>query len=174
VKALIYGVSEGNESLRSRLEKNEDRFLYLYLSLMIAVFSILLMVNIQHVSETNSLRYEGGQESTTQRFQPASLHGDHEPQLLSKSFPIFESDSTKIAQSGFEALLFLLHAHNVNALIQIPAESAQPERAFARALTVQSHLDSRGITPFDVRVEVVFNKEIAGGDDALLTLYSFE
>ncbi|MCB0329555.1 MAG: hypothetical protein KDD70_07825 [Bdellovibrionales bacterium] len=150
-------------------KSDDERFLYLYLSLMIAVFSITTMLNIGPHDTTDA--HLATEVASPKREGMHTLHGDPEKKLATSDFRIFKANTATIDEGSFEALLFLLRSHNVNAVLTVHSAMDIPESAYARALAVQLRLEEAGFTPHEVRVEVHFGNK--GASDVAVTLYPF-
>ena len=155
--STLFESRQGNERLAAQSAQDE-RFLYLYLSLMIAVFSIITMLNLEV-------------ERVTEERSSHTLLGDEIPPLMEHAFSVFGEESAEIDLGGYEALLFLLRSHDINAVVSISGSSLKPELSYARALTLQARLEQDGLNPNDVRVEVGFLH--GGAGDTTVTLYRY-
>lgn len=150
---------------------HDERFLYLYLSLMIAVFSIITVLNLQVVESQDP---HIANEATSPLMEGAhTLFGDRVKSLTTHPLLLFKDQTTSIDEGAFEGLAFLLRSHDVNALVKIVGDAGAPEMAYAKALTLQRRLEGLGFVPSDARVEVLFigaGDKIGGPGDITITL----
>ena len=138
----------------STVSSHDERFLYLYLSLMIAIFSVVTAMSI-----------------APSRLDDSYLTGQ-EKRLTSLPLQLFVAHSATIREGTYENLLFLLRSHNVNAILEVAGSRSAPDLAYARALTLQQRLEQHSFTPLDVRVEVLI--EATTNHDTTLVLYPYE
>jgi hypothetical protein len=153
--------------------EGEERFLFLYLSLMLAIFSIVTLLQISNPAVLSSPSQEEPGERGDDTVGPPleTLHGDEQVAVGETSLVLFQEGSASLDENAVAALLFLLRSHDLNATISLVGARERPSLAYARALTLQQRLEQHSLSARDVRVEVHFSQEPQ--DESLLALVRF-
>lgn len=162
---------------------HDERFLYLYLSLMVSIFSIVTLLSLHTFKKSDRhLTNEASSEKVNGAY---TLHSSAIEPLVQYPLKLFASNDGQtemhIVDTSFENLLFLLYSHDLNAVVEIRGEFSNPELGYAKALSLQKRLEQENIHPGDSRVELVFNstqqtnlkaENKQGNGDVLVTFYS--
>ncbi|MCI5064395.1 hypothetical protein MRY87_01575 [bacterium] len=153
--------------------EGEERFLFLYLSLMLAVFSIVTLLQIAHPAALSPAREEQQDGEGRNPAAPPleTRHGDEQVPVGETHFSLFHDEDASLDESAAAALIFLLQSHDLRATISLVGDRARPSLAYARALALQHHLQRHAFSARDVRVEVHFSPEPQ--DESLLALVRF-
>ncbi len=145
------------------IAEGSEQFLYIYLSLMLCIFSILLLAN----GDKKTVKPEALQK-------PKVLTAPQGAQelIVDLPFTLFSSEDNEIQEGAFLNIIALMKGHDINAEVRLPSISTSPENAFAQALSLQQRLWREGIVPSDVRVKI-FNSK-AADETPYLILYNEE
>ena len=139
-------------------EPHGESFLYLYLSLMVAIFSIVTVLSLRTIrANEKHLTHEAASSLDDGEH---TVHGAPIAPFTRYPIELFNvgGEGTSINEIGYTTLLFLLNSHDVNAVVEVYRDTKiGTEQNYADALTLQQRLEGEGLSPEDVRVELVFS-----------------
>jgi len=147
-----------------------ERFLYLYLSVMLAVFSVLFVADI--CSKIGVTTFPKSELATyrSPNYEELDKYLRSTSKVLFKdTIEIFDAKSTHFREGGLEALNFILQSHDMHARILVIGDLEDYELYYGRALLLQSALEEFSLDVQDVRIELEFAPN--SREQIVVTLY---
>lgn len=146
--------------------RHGEGFLYLYLSIMLAIFGVVFVVDVNGKRAVES-SIEMGTVSDDFSRHPNSI--DDATVLVDRTIDLFLDEQSTFQLGGVDALRFLLRSHDVHARVLITGSLNNPELAYARALLLQAELENSSLYHNDVSIELDFSSDEGG--QVFVTLY---
>ncbi|MCB0320379.1 MAG: hypothetical protein KDD60_05580 [Bdellovibrionales bacterium] len=145
-------------SMHSGNAQGEEQFLYIYLSLMICIFSLLFVLSTPAKKMTGQKKKETLVATQPVKKSPPSRFEGVDPILVELPFALFEGDSAVLEEESVQNLLTLLHSHNVRALITLPTTQDEAPTRYAQAVSLQRRFFQEGMSSEDTLVDVHISK----------------
>ena len=144
-----------------------EGFLYLYLSIMLAIFAVVFVIDVQGKKAMKS-SVSTSPISDEFNYNPNRAANAHV--LVDRTIDLFRDEQSAFNLGGVDALRFLLRSHDVHARVLITGSLKDPELAYARALLLQAELENSSLYHNDVRIELDFSSNESGL--VFVTLYA--
>ena len=148
-----------SESRPHHSRHHGEGFLYLYLSIMLAIFSIVFVVDVHGKRAVESSIQT---QLVSDNFS-RHLHSTVDPTVLvERTIDLFLDDQSVFHLGGVDALRFLLRSHDVHARVLITGSLENPALTYARALLLQAELENSSLYHNDVSIELDFSSDEGG------------
>lgn len=139
---------------------SNNRYLFLYLALMISIFCVVL------VSDGNTSKVS---EKISQKSDNVSNLSKSEP-ILDYEFTIFTSDKNLIDENSYQNLKSLLIGHDLKAELIINSSTNNLEQTIGQALTLQYRLKKENFSSRDVLTQIKIEDDAVNKKQRLILL----
>ncbi len=155
-----------SEGTHQASQRNGEGFLYLYVSIMLAIFGVVFVVDVHSNRAVESAIETQRGSADLSHYRQSTIDAKV---LVDRAIHLFLDKQSSFHLGGVDALRFLLRSHDVHARILITGSPNNPELAYARALLLQTELENSSLYHNDVSIELDFSSD--NGGQVFVTLY---